>query len=67
MRRASRPPRPHRHIALGLGGNLGDVEAALCAALASLAAVLGPLRVADLYRSRPWAPPGKRRGDSRPT
>jgi 2-amino-4-hydroxy-6-hydroxymethyldihydropteridine diphosphokinase len=45
-------------IALGLGGNLGDVEAALGAALAGLAAGLGPLRVADLYRSRPWAPPG---------
>ncbi|HYH46463.1 MAG TPA: 2-amino-4-hydroxy-6-hydroxymethyldihydropteridine diphosphokinase, partial [Thermoanaerobaculia bacterium] len=52
--RASRAPLVT--VALGLGGNLGDVEAALCAALAGLSAVLGPLRVADLYRSRPWAP-----------
>jgi 2-amino-4-hydroxy-6-hydroxymethyldihydropteridine diphosphokinase len=40
-------------VALGLGGNLGDVEAALRRALAALARALGPLRVAPLFRTAP--------------
>jgi 2-amino-4-hydroxy-6-hydroxymethyldihydropteridine diphosphokinase len=42
---------------LGLGGNLGPVEATLRWALARLAAALGPLTVAALFRS-PAAGPG---------
>ena len=43
-------------VALGLGGNLGDVEPALRRALAGLGAALGPLRIAPLYRSLPLIP-----------
>ncbi|MGH9381062.1 MAG: 2-amino-4-hydroxy-6-hydroxymethyldihydropteridine diphosphokinase [Thermoanaerobaculia bacterium] len=39
-------------LALGLGANLGDPERQLRTAIDSLSAILGPLRVADLYRSR---------------
>jgi 2-amino-4-hydroxy-6-hydroxymethyldihydropteridine diphosphokinase len=41
---------------LGLGGNLGPVEATLRWALVRLAAALGPLEVASLFRSRAVAP-----------
>jgi 2-amino-4-hydroxy-6-hydroxymethyldihydropteridine diphosphokinase len=41
---------------LALGGNLGPVETTLTAALRQLAASLGPLRVASLYRSHPISP-----------
>jgi 2-amino-4-hydroxy-6-hydroxymethyldihydropteridine diphosphokinase len=43
-------------VALALGGNLGPVERNLIAALRQLAASLGPLRVASLYRSQPVSP-----------
>jgi 2-amino-4-hydroxy-6-hydroxymethyldihydropteridine diphosphokinase len=43
-------------VALALGGNLGPVERTLAHALRQLAAVLGPLRVASLYRSVPVSP-----------
>ena len=43
-------------MALGLGGNLGPVEATLAAALDRLRATLGPLTVAPLYRSLPVSP-----------
>jgi 2-amino-4-hydroxy-6-hydroxymethyldihydropteridine diphosphokinase len=43
-------------VALGLGGNLGDAEAALTLAIARLAAALGPLEIAALYRSSPVSP-----------
>lgn len=43
-------------VALALGGNVGPVERALVHALRQLAAVLGPLRVASLYRSSPVSP-----------
>lgn len=46
-------PRP---FALGLGGNLGDVERTLTAALECLAVSLGPLEIAPLYRSAPLPP-----------
>lgn len=41
---------------MGLGGNLGPVEATLRWALVRLAAALGPLSVASLFRSRAVAP-----------
>lgn len=40
-------------VALGLGGNLGDVETVFRAALVELRRALGSLRVAPLYRSAP--------------
>lgn len=43
-------------MALALGGNLGPVEQTLIGALRQLAASLGPLRVASLYRSLPVSP-----------
>lgn len=51
-----RPGGDLRPFALGLGGNLGDVETTLAAALRRLDAVLGPLRVAPLYRTAPVSP-----------
>jgi len=44
--------------ALGLGGNVGDVRAALGRALASLAAAPGVelLATSSLYRTAPWGP-----------
>jgi 2-amino-4-hydroxy-6-hydroxymethyldihydropteridine diphosphokinase len=38
-------------VAIALGGNLGEVPAAMRRALALLAGELGPLRVSSLYRS----------------
>jgi 2-amino-4-hydroxy-6-hydroxymethyldihydropteridine diphosphokinase len=43
-------------VALALGGNLGPVERTLTAALRQLAASLGPLSVASLYRSHAVSP-----------
>lgn len=43
-------------MALALGGNQGPVERTLIAALRQLAASLGPLRIASLYRSLPISP-----------
>lgn len=43
-------------MALGLGANLGPAEASLRRAVESLAAALGPLEVAPLYRSHPHSP-----------
>lgn len=43
-------------MALALGGNVGPVERTLTNALRQLAAALGPLRVASLYRSLPVSP-----------
>jgi 2-amino-4-hydroxy-6-hydroxymethyldihydropteridine diphosphokinase len=43
-------------VALGLGGNLGDVETALRRALAHLAGSIDGLRIASLYRSRAVSP-----------
>ena len=43
-------------MALALGGNLGDVEATLRDALARLAAALGPLTIASLYRTAAVSP-----------
>jgi 2-amino-4-hydroxy-6-hydroxymethyldihydropteridine diphosphokinase len=43
-------------VALALGGNVGPVERTLALALRQLAAALGPLRVASLYRSAPVSP-----------
>lgn len=40
-------------IALGLGANIGDPERQLRSALEALSRSLGPLDVADLYRTRP--------------
>ncbi len=48
-----------RVAAFGLGGNVGsarEVEARLAAAVRGLAAALGPLAVAPLYRSLPRSP-----------
>jgi len=42
--------------AFGLGGNLGAVEATLAGALRGLAAAVGPLRVASLYRGPAVSP-----------
>ena len=50
------PSRSRVTVALGLGGNLGAVEATFIAALRALAAVLTELRVASLYRSRAVSP-----------
>ncbi len=43
-------------MALAFGGNLGPVEQTLGRALRELAAALGPLRIASLYRSSPLSP-----------
>lgn len=43
-------------IALGLGGNVGDIEAALGRAIDQLGRLLGPLEVAPLYRTAPVSP-----------
>lgn len=43
-------------MALALGGNLGDVETTLRSALGRLAAALGPLDVASLYRTAAVSP-----------
>jgi 2-amino-4-hydroxy-6-hydroxymethyldihydropteridine diphosphokinase len=51
-----RPEPPPVVIALALGGNQGPVERTLSRALRQLAASLGPLRVASLYRGRPVSP-----------
>ncbi|HEX4953710.1 MAG TPA: 2-amino-4-hydroxy-6-hydroxymethyldihydropteridine diphosphokinase [Thermoanaerobaculia bacterium] len=64
---ASRPTRTSRKkrksisrneqpFALALGGNLGPVEGNLRRAVAELAAALGPLGVAGLYRTRAITP-----------
>ncbi|MFI5011736.1 MAG: 2-amino-4-hydroxy-6-hydroxymethyldihydropteridine diphosphokinase [Hyphomicrobiales bacterium] len=44
--------------ALGLGGNIGEVRAAIAGALASLAAAPGVevLKASSLYRTAPWGP-----------
>lgn len=44
-------------FALSLGSNLGDAERLLASALDRLAAFLGPLTVASLYRTAPLGPP----------
>ncbi|HJX26310.1 MAG TPA: 2-amino-4-hydroxy-6-hydroxymethyldihydropteridine diphosphokinase, partial [Thermoanaerobaculia bacterium] len=43
-------------MALALGGNLGPVESTFREALRQLEAVLGPLRVAPLYRTAAVSP-----------
>jgi 2-amino-4-hydroxy-6-hydroxymethyldihydropteridine diphosphokinase len=53
-----RPPSPEAEAALALGGNLGDVGAAMREALASLAATRGVtlLCASSFYRTAPWGP-----------
>jgi 2-amino-4-hydroxy-6-hydroxymethyldihydropteridine diphosphokinase len=49
----------HRLI-LSLGGNLGEVEATLAAALREAERLLGPLvRTSHIYRSEPWGSSGQ--------
>ncbi len=55
------PPRLHRpaatfQVALALGSNLDRPEHQLRRALSRLGTLLGPLRVATLYRTRPVSP-----------
>lgn len=49
----SRDPSSQVPIALGLGANIGYPERQLRSALEALSRSLGPLDVADLYRTRP--------------
>jgi 2-amino-4-hydroxy-6-hydroxymethyldihydropteridine diphosphokinase len=52
------PSRKAVQAALGLGGNVGDVGAALGRALAALGAARGVelVRTSSLYRTAPWGP-----------
>jgi 2-amino-4-hydroxy-6-hydroxymethyldihydropteridine diphosphokinase len=52
----SSTPRSSTTVALGLGGNLGDAERTLAAALDDLRRALGPLEIASLYRTAPVSP-----------
>jgi 2-amino-4-hydroxy-6-hydroxymethyldihydropteridine diphosphokinase len=56
MRPPAQPDTGVHMVALALGGNLGDPEAAFLSALQGLEPHLGSLRLAPLYRSEPISP-----------